>query len=455
MSVGVIYIYIIAILIAIYIGTSIGESGPRMRFLLLGTAPLLLLWVERLNERSKFRLLLAGILLISVQTPRIIPLKLCISEFILVGLSVVLLIGRHNPGQLNSRQTPTIIRYIPYTVFAFASLVPAIIHGDLEQWHTVALTPLLLIFVTTKMIHTEDDAITLIRWSQVALVGFLLLLWIADLTGNVVNLDRGWRFGGYLIASFGPIEHTVWSITLGASVALGFPAATMLLFRSGEPVIARCCYTILLVLFSALLILTASRGATLSALATSGLVLLLSGKLFRLRLILVIPVTLVILALFWQIMTQKFFLFPQIEHFSRLRYGFTNIYEFQHRMDILWFTVDNIFQRPLGYGFNYLWDQYRLDEAIVYSALLNGTGLIGFGGFVLIIGHMFWHFALRMRSTWLGPQRDLAAIGISTLVAGLMVGVVSESVMLYPVHSFLFWTIIAAAYSGTCLPRFR
>ena len=438
-------------LLAVYLGRSIGKSGLRMRFLLLAAAPLSILLLEQLNERARFWLLLAAILIVPVQMPRM-PQLISISELILVWLAVVQLVTLQPSKQPAPRQTTGALQYIPCAVFALAGLVSAMRNGELHRWHTVALTPLLLMFVTTRMVRTKDDAMAIVRSALMAILGFLFIVWLAVSTGNVgaeSYVVEG-RIAAYIAVALGPIKHRIWSVTLGTLIALGVPAVTMLLFRDGESVLARFLYGLILVLSLALLVLTAARGATFAAVAGALLALILSGAWFRSRTVVGIMVGALLLTMLpWNELTGS--LVPQLARLSTVRYGLSNIREFQYRMDTLRFTVENVLQSPFGYGFSYLWDRYRIDESMMYSALLNGTGLMGFVGFVLIVGQLLRHFTARIALA--GPQRDLAAIGLGTLTCGLVAGIVSESVVLDPVHSFVFWTILAAAYSGTRIPQ--
>jgi hypothetical protein len=126
------------------------------------------------------------------------------------------------------------------------------------------------------------------------------------------------------------------------------------------------------------------------------------------------------------------------------------IVNFDDRIETIKFTVGNIIQHPFGYGFGFLYQNYRIDESIMYSALLNGTGLIGFIGFMLMIGQLYHHFIISITNKCSILHRELATLGIATLTCGLLIGVSSDCVILYPIHSFVFWAILAACYSGTC-----
>ena len=337
---------------------------------------------------------------------------------------------------------------VPYIIFAFVGFAAAMIHGEVGPWYTVCLAPLLLMILTNSMVHTPDDAVRLIRAALIAILGYLIILWLASQVGTVIS---GGRVGDVNL-TLGPIQFTSWAVTLATLIASGFPAVVVLLLQVNKSNLSRFFYGAVLVLFLALFMLTAARGATVAAVVGALVALVVVFRRLSSPGVVATTVLLFLAALIWGESLLNILPQPNLERLYTLRYGVSSIVNFQARMDILRLTVENTLRNPLGYGFSYLWARHRIDESILYSALLSGTGLMGFAGFVLIVGHLLWHFTRRILSAPAGAQRDLAAIGLGTLVCGLLTGVASESVMLGPVHSVVFWAILVAAYRGTRVP---
>lgn len=423
--------------------------------LFLISAPLPILLVYHLNERMKFRLLLGAILFIPLQMPRLpIPYRFSLSELVVFTLVVVQL-ALERPGWALLMK----LRYMPYIVFALAGFVAALIHGELGSWNIVCLLPFLLMIVANSLVHTPDDALWLIRAALISILGVFFIYLVASLMGSATfrgytGPDLEFRLASYSI-SLGPIEYRgFFAIVMGTLAALGVPMTTLLLLRAHSSYLSRFFYGAILVLFLVLLVLTAARGATVAALLSGLLVLVVSRQVLSRRMI-AAAVVLTLVVLIWG--GSLLSILPQhnLDRLYTLRGGVGSIENFQARMDTLLFTVENTLRNPLGWGFSYLWNQYRIDESIIYSILLSGTGLAGFVGFVLIVVQLFWHFAMRLGNAFTSSQHDLAAIGLGTLVCGLIAGVSTDSVVFYPIHSFVFWAILAAAYSGTRVPSSR
>ena len=440
-------IILIALLIPLARYAGIAVASGKIRTVLLLIVPLPILLVERLNERARFWLLIAAILCVPLQVRGLpSPYGLSPMELMLLLLVVVqLALKRQGWTALMNTQC------VPYIIFAFAGLIAAVSNGDLNVWHTVCLVPLLLTILTNSMVHTPDDAVRLVRAALIAILGYLLIFWLANQIGIAIR-GRGpeqYREGTQHII-LGPIEYVSWTITFGTLIALGVPTVIILLLQVGKSNLSRFFYGAILVLFAALIVLTAARGAAVAALVGTLVALVVSRRTPSPGMVATI-VVLILAALIWREFLSNILPYQNLERLYTLRYV-GSLGNFRSRMDTLRFTIENIFQNPLGYGAGYLYHRYGIDESIMYSMLLNSAGLMGFVGFALVVGQLLWHFAMRIPGALVGAQRDLAAIGLGTLVCGLLAGLACESVLFAPVHSFVFWAILTAAYRGMRVP---
>ena len=67
----------------------------------------------------------------------------------------------------------------------------------------------------------------------------------------------------------------------------------------------------------------------------------------------------------------------------------------------------------------------------------------------MIVAQMAFKFVLNILKSSIGSNRDFNSIGFSTLVVGLVTGVISQSVLFEPVHAFVFWALMAVCYNST------
>lgn len=115
-------------------------------------------------------------------------------------------------------------------------------------------------------------------------------------------------------------------------------------------------------------------------------------------------------------------------------------------MNVLALAWKLTLQNPLGGGFGYLGRMYRIDDAIISAYIMDGTGILGALAFMVVVGHLAFQFGSGVLKSPPGSARDLASIGLSTLVVALVAGVSSQSILFEPVHAFVFWALMAVCY---------
>jgi hypothetical protein len=438
-------------LVAVMVAVAVVQGRNKTWFILVAAAATIVL--ASLGARMRWVFLLLAVafsfVLLSPSVP--IPLGLTLSQALLLFVAAAVLLADLTPGERRER----VVRlgplyYVPFGLFAAIGFISTYVNNEYElYWTTVCLLPVLLLFVIERLTERPDQVLWLLRLALFAVVAFSALVWFAELTGHSQLMSQygvQWRFADARSISIGPIAFNVWSIRLGSLAAIGAPTAVVLALRADrwlERGLTAACVVILLTVLA----FTAARGALIGAFA-GGLVALLVSRRIASRRVALSAVAALALALLFGPTIVRHIPIGSISRVTALSGGVGSILNFQYRVGVIDATLSGIYSHPLGPGFQYLWLRYRIDEAVAYSQILNGTGLLGFGVFVWMLVQLvrgYFGGAVR-RATAL--QADLAAIGLGTLAAALLAGVSSQSVFTEPVQSFVLWTVIAATLVG-------
>lgn len=439
------------IVLAIYISKDIVTVGHVRTRVILIFVPFLFIWIQRLSNQAKFKLLLLALFLIPLQAYNrfwITP-----SELIFFAIAFwqfpIFQLGRKKVTK--SKISLSVLML--YGIFAFSGLISAVINKELHIWHLVCLTPLLWMYLATRFVHTPEGAFKLIRMALFSVLFFIFFLLFGNLTGHATSesIDK-WRIVGESIA-MGPFYLIYTPLRFGTMLALVFPTVTMLLFRKDESIRWKFFYGSILIIFLFYMIKISARGATIAALFGAALILVYIIR-FHIAKALVIygAIFLIFIVLrgpFATNISKHYNLERGLDTFSELAINPLGDPNFRDRMNTLMITIENTKENPFGNGFQYLWTQYGIDEAISYSVLLNGTGIAGFISFMIIMGHLFLHFAMSLGRKFSKQQHELAFVGMATLSCGLLAGVSSESVVWNPVNTMVFWAILASCFAGT------
>ncbi|MBN2374049.1 O-antigen ligase family protein, partial [bacterium] len=425
------YKYIAAasiILLAIYIGNSIAASGKVQVRILMFSVPFIIFWMQRLSDKARFKMMLLAILLVPLQMPKI-PLNFSLSELLIIILAFLQFPIFKYAGQrsINKEKMLNIWEMVPYALFAMAGMLVGIINGGMGTWHVVCTIPLFWMLLASSIVNTSEESFTMLKVAVYSILGCLFIVWLANITGNVTfDYTKGWRMGGQIIA-IGPVKYIFYATTFGTLIAIMFPLVIMLLFRKGKSTFEHLFYGFVLILFVWILLTSSARGASIGALAGGTLILILLGRYHFSREILIFLIVFLLLIALQRPIFSKFshIVYPNIERFDKILHGIWEVDSFKARIEIIKFTIENIKINPFGYGFNHLWNNYGIDEAILYSALLNGTGVIGMMGFIFIIGILFFNFTRTILKGTSHIQYELAALGMGTLICGIIAGISS------------------------------
>jgi len=448
------WLLILAGVIALSLFAGMAAARGKVAYVIPVVAALSMPLLSRMGAKMRFGALLASPFLVLLQVPDFhIPLGITPITLFLMGLAVAEL-AYPTHRQPSRARIWEYVSLIPLGVFAFGGLITALKSGELSNWYTTGLVALLWFFIAHRLVLSPVHANQLLVTIFLAILSYLFLIFLANVTGQVVIISPGsqeWRLiGTGQTIQFGPIKYyNQWSVTIGIFAGLCAPLGTAFLIQKSKHIFLRILALASLGVILYIIGYTAVRGAALGALVAGTVVILMS---IRDRPTTTVLITVAVAGLFLIYQDMLISLFPSnaVQRFLELKGNVAGVDTFRYRLNILEITVQNIIKQPLGYGYAYLWNRYRLDEAIVYSAVLNGAGVIGAFGYLLAMFQFAWRyfvsvFSIRKISS---GQRGLAAIGAGVWIYGVLAGFSSQSLLLDPVHSFMFWAIIMTTYHG-------
>lgn len=445
------WLAIAALLVCVPLG-SWAISAGKIKTVAILLLPVLIFAVRACSERTKFWLLAFSIPLSLMQMPSLpAPYGTSVSEAILMLLALdEMLFPRDDHTRNIKPGKPETV--ILLALFALAGLVTNLRQGDIYTWNVYCLTPLIAFFVISRKLHDSADAWLLVKLSLLTLVGFIAIVQWAIATGHFEVYDplgteamaSAYRLADGMIIGVGPIQITAFATRMGGIAVLGLPTCLLLWLDEKRKLWWKVVLLFVMVGLGYVLILSATRGSLVAAIVGSLLVILLSGR-FRSPVFLGSAALLIALT---PVAGSLLALLPgrNIWRLQTLFQGVQAIANYQQRLDVLAFAWKLTLQNPLGVGFGYLYHTYRIDDAIIYAVILQGTGILGAVAFILIMVYLAFQFGLGVLNSQQRSIRDLAAIGLSTLAAGLLAGVSTQSILFEPVHAFVFWALLGTCY---------
>ncbi len=409
-----------------------------------------------LPERLKFWLLALSIPLSLVQMPRLPShYGTQLSEIILIFLALDEILFFHREHKPDTKPFITVMVCL-LGLFAFGGLIANLKGNDFFSWNVYCLLPLLICFLIPRKIHNREDAWLLVKLSILTIIGFVAIVELAVRSGNYVVYDpiatetvaRAYRMADGVAVILGPIRLYSFATRLGAIVALGLPTCVLLLLQNGGRPWWKGVLALTIAALGYVLILTATRGSVLAAAIGTVLVILISGRIRSPVFVGIAYLLLIVLAVWGETILN---MLPgyNVQRLLTLSQGVQSIENYRQRTDVLSLAWSLTLKNPLGLGFGYLYRTYLIDDAIIYAVILQATGILGALAFVMIAGYLALRFGIKAIRSPIGSSRDLASVGLSTLAAGLLAGVSSQSVLFDPVHSFVFWTVMAVCYCAT------
>ena len=445
-------------IIALCLGLAAGELtvAGHQKTLALPLAAIAVLALSRAQRRTKLRVLGAAAWALPLLLTRSF-LGLTLSEallFLVAASEAVAALGRRPGVRPATRGTVAILAIT--LGLAASGLASLFISGDFPTFYMVCLSPLASLLCAFRLIKDETDARRLLSAVVGGVISFVALVWLASLLGhsspyNSVSAGvASWRLAYGQQIRLGPIGFVVWSTRMATAIALVLPTCLyFLLGETGKPFHRRLAVLALLFLAFALA-RTAARGATVGAGAGLAVYLLASARVRRPGVIAGSVGVISLVVLFSQQLARLIPL-QAVQRFSAMFQG--QVPNLTERVDTLHLTLSQIGRYPFGRGAAYLWVRYGIDEAIVFSMILNGLGYVGSSLFAIVLIACSVHMGGRVIGRPIGLNGDYAALGLATLVAGLLAGISSESVFFQPIQSYAFWTILAIGAMSSVRPR--
>ncbi len=259
------------------------------------------------------------------------------------------------------------------------------------------------------------------------------------------NELSSWRlFGQGTEISLGPLTYVLYSIELATITGIGFLIALFLLLQKGRFSFWKAISLLSLVLFVVILSLVAARGATISILIGAlVLIVLMRWGDYRIFIYFALAIGLVMV---FQDVLWNWLPSQTVDRFQIMSGGVSNVVEYQYRLNVISTTWQGVKEHPLGVGYDYLRLTYGLDESIVYSSILNGTGIIGALGYVLLMLQFLQRFLSHLRSTVMRRNLNYPALGLAIWLYGILNGFVSTTMVKDPVIIFAFWATLIIIY---------
>jgi len=345
--------------------------------------------------------------------------------------------------------------YLPLLLLTLGGLISGLRNGELIRWFIFPFMFLLWFFLAKNFLRSKRDALRVFQSIFISILGYFLIVTLMRFIGHSETLNlygADWRlFGRGEQLSLGPISYTIWSIEFGTIAGIGSLIAVFFMLQKGLSFFWRGVLLACLGIFIYILAMVAARGATIAtAIGAIGLVTVTRRDNFRVGILLALVG--VFLIIFQDTLLA---LIPSqtIQRFLELQGDPSQVSTFQYRINLMKVTLQGFSGHPFGAGYNYLWSVYGLDESIMYSSILNGTGLIGAIGFVLWMTQLAVRFIINLPSQLSKRGWNYAALGLAVWLFGCLNGLVSSSILLEPVISFMFWTTLITAYQAAHLPN--
>jgi len=245
------------------------------------------------------------------------------------------------------------------------------------------------------------------------------------------------------IISFGPILYDAGSNQLAAIASIGVLICCYYLIKE-KVVFKLLFYSSLIVTGILFIILMQSRAIFIAVIFSIILFLFLNRKFIVLLFLLLMFSTIVFIQNYDIFgLLYKYNLFKLAE----LQAPLAEIGNYSFRLNFMIIALNDISIDPLGLGFNHYYNLF-IDDSILYANLLNGSGIVGFIIFILMMIYLFIKFikgALYFNMEI--ENRALCNLGIALIVLMLISGFSTRYLFDLRIYSALFWSIIGTIFS--------
>lgn len=415
-------------------------------------APLLILIsipiVARMGIRARYKMLLAIPFINLFQIPSLhLPLGF---PPVIVFMCVLTLAHGVSLWQYRQLTMAGLKEYLPFAVLSIGGLITGFKNNELANWYIFPLMPLLWLFLCKNLSVDPKGVQKSLMAIFTSILGYLLLIWFLKTFGQTRLVtynaaSSGWRlFGEGTELSFGPLIYTLYSIEIGTITGIGFLIAIFFLLQKDIQISWRFIFISSLILFLIILGLAAARGATVSLIIGSLLIIFIVrwGEIRMFTFLLLIGAFVIGLQKVYSYWIPS----ETVARFQVMFNDLAYVDEFQYRLRVLTTTFQLIKEQPLGLGYNYLRITYGLDESIVYSSIMNGTGVIGSIGYLLLIFQFLTRFISQLINRTFSHRVNYAALGLALWFFGTLNGFSSTSIVKDPVIVFTFWAAIITVF---------
>lgn len=427
----------------------------KQRTTILLLTPLLIAFIAQLRVREK-ALIFLFLLLISMFSTKWLGVPyfgLPVTGFMVLCFII----------QLSYKHQSEIYRkYGLFLTFSFVSLVTTIINKDFDIfWIGYCLLPLLcMVTVDTVLKHNEDKR-KLIQYIFFTLMGYLILYFIAANLGGTYNIgtsdeyagiyDPGellsWGVGSRFVV-IGPLYYIMGHNMQAAIMSLFCVIAFWYAIRKNQLVRVRVICMVLSISSLIMIFKTTGRAIFIATVSAVFIMLLFMGNKRAMAAISGIALSIFVISgpNIERLITS---IAPAagIERYYEMRYGFSNIGNYSSRIELLSNNIILCFSKPFGHGFNY-YSRDGIDEAVLYSNVISGTGLVGFLIFMLIMLKLTISYSLRIMKTKNTEKREMAVLGIGAIALILISGFSQRYLFGYGIYALLCWLILAATYTA-------
>jgi hypothetical protein len=316
-----------------------------------------------------------------------------------------------------------------------------------NAWLCACVAPVVLLFLCFLLIREKIQIEKSMTSASIAVIGFIFFIGLGFLTGRAIEIP-GQEGSGQLTAmlDFGLIQFETFATWLGATPAIIFPVLFLTTLKSNgktNKIISYLSIFVCLYFYSR----TMTRAGAISLLVSSSLIIsIISFRIHSLRSRL--GGTLILLGLLLCAVSSMTKVSVIVERsFQSLWYDGINSPNLLFRTGLVGETFNGLLSNPLGVGFGSLYQLYEIDEVIFYSWIANGVGIIGIIGLLGIWSILAGRF---IKGLFCDNEdiRYYSLVGISTLVATLIVATGNDQILWRPQTAFPFWLIMGATFKA-------
>lgn len=318
---------------------------------------------------------------------------------------------------------------------------------ELAAWLSACVAPVILLFLCFGLISVTTQIEKSMTAASTAVVGFILFIGFGFLIGRAIEIP-GQEGSGQLTAmlDFGLIQFETYATWLGATPAMIFPVLFLSTLKSNgkiDKIIGYLSIFVCLYFYSR----TMTRAGAISLLVSSTLIIsVVSFRIHSLRSRLGSTLVLLVLLLFAILSITSVSVGVERSFQSLLYYGMESP-NMAFRVNLVTETYRGLLSNPLGVGFGSLYQLYEIDEVIFYSWIANGVGILGVIGLFGILTILAGQF---IKGLFCNDEdiRYYSLVGISTLLATLIVACGNDQILWRPQTAFPFWLIMGATFKA-------